>query len=201
MPRFPQDEAKIMELARKVVAGLNANPTKFPNPPVKASALQTLIDSYDSVNNEIQLAKAAWMHKTQDKNEVLEQIADATRDDVDYGEIVARDDNAALEEIGWGVRAKPTALQPPGQCRAFEIVGQGDSWVKFDWKEPADGGAVAAYKVQRSDDGVNFADAATATESEAILINQPNAKKLVYQAVAINKAGIGLASNTATISF
>jgi len=139
------------------------------------------------------------MQKTQEKNEILERIATAARNDIDYGVIIAQGNDAILQEIGWGTRAAPTALQPPGQCRAFEIIGQGDGWVRLDWKEPSDGGKVAAYKVQRSDDGANFADAATAVESEAALFNQPKGKNLIYQVVAINKAGEGLASNTVSI--
>ncbi len=201
MPKFPQDENKIIDLANNVIAGMTADTTTFPNPPTKPSDLQTLVDQYNAKNNEIQMAKADWMQKTQDKNEILEQITDATRDDIDYAQIMAKDDNAKLEQVGWSVRAAPNALQSPGQCRAFEIIGQGDGWVRFDWKEPSDGGKVAAYKIQRSEDGVNFTDAATVTESEGAVFNQPTSAKLIYQAVALNRAGVGLASNTVTISF
>ena len=81
----------------------------------------------------------------------------------------------------------------------MEVIGQGDGWVRFDWKEPTGGGKIAAYKVQRSEDGSTFTDAATATESEAALFNQPTAKRLIYQVVAINRAGIGTASNTVSL--
>lgn len=201
MPRFPKDEAKIIILARKIVAGMTANPTRFPNPPFKLTDLAALIALYDTKNDSIQIKKAAWMHETQDKNEIVDQIAGAARDNVDYGEIMARDDNAALEEFGWGVRAAPQLMQLPGQSRAFEIIGQGDAWFSVDWKEPIDGGEVASYIVQRSEDGINFDDEITVTESEATLTNQPTGKKLIYQVIAVNKAGRGLASNTVTISF
>ena len=52
--------------------------------------------------------------------------------------------------------------------------------------------------IHKKDDRVR-ADAATAVESEAALFNQPPDKKLIYQVVAINKAGEGLPSNTVSI--
>ncbi len=199
MPKFPQEETKIIELAQKVASGIANNATTFPNPPVEPTVINADLDDYFAKNNEIQLSKANTMHLTQEKNEILERISRGTRNDIDYGVLIAQGDEAILQEISWGNRAAPTALQPPGQCRAFEIIGQGDGWVKVDWKEPSSGGKPAAYKVQRSEDGANFNDAATAVESEATLYNQPKGKTLIYQVVAINKAGEGMASNTVSI--
>lgn len=156
--------------------------------------------AYFAKNNETQLAKAGWMQKTQKKNEILDRIAVAARNSIDYGVIVAQGSNAILQEIGWGTRHALTALQPRGQCTAFEIIGQGDGWVRLNWKEPADSGKVAAYKVHRSEAGSNFSDAGTAVvESEAAIFNQPKGKSLICRAVAINKAVEGLPSNTVSI--
>lgn len=199
MPKFPTEETKIIELTQKVANGIANNATTFPNPPIDPAIINADLDLFFAKNNEIQLSKANTMHLTQEKNEMLERISRAARNDIDYGVLVAQNDDAILQEIGWGTRAAPVALQPPGQCRAFEIIGQGDGWVKLDWKEPKDGGKPAAYKVQRSEDGANFNDAATAVESEAALFNQPKGKTLIYQVVAINRAGEGLTSNTISI--
>jgi hypothetical protein len=199
MPRFPTEENKIIELAQKVASGISNNAATFPNPPVSPASINMDLSDYFAKNNEIQLAKAELTHKTQEKNEILERISNAARDNVDYGVIIAKGDDAVLEEIGWGNRAAPTALQPPGQCRALEIIGQGAGYVRIDWKEPIEGGKVAAYKVQRSEDGGAFADAATVIESEAAIFNQPTGKKLTYQVVALNKAGEGMASNTVSL--
>lgn len=199
MPKFPKDENSIIALAQKVANGISVNPTIFANPPVAATAMQTDLTAYLAKNNEIQMSKARLMQRTQEKNEILERITDAARENVNYGELVAKGDNAVLEQIGWGNRAASVSLQTPGQCRALEIIGQGDAWVRVDWKEPSEGGKVAAYKVQRSEDGGSFADAATVTESEAALFDQPTGKRLTYQVVAINKAGEGMASNTVSL--
>lgn len=200
MPRFPSKEMDIIELAQKVANGIDKNPTVFPNPPAAAAAMETLLTDFFNKNEEIQLAKAAWMEKIQAKNEIFNTIVTDTKANIAYGEIVANGDNATLEKIGWSVRAASTALQPPAQCRFLEIIGQGDGWVQIDWKEPIGGGKVAAYKVQRSQNGTSFTDVATAVESEAILNNQPTGK-YIFQVVAVNKAGQGMASNTISITF
>lgn len=200
MPRFPQEETKIIELAQKVANGLLKNAATFPNPPVDGAVINSDLTAYFNKNNEIQLAKAEMMNLTQQKNVILDRIEGAAKDDIGYGEIVANGSDAVLQEIGWGTRAAPTALQPPGQCRFLEIIGQGDGWVQIDWKEPIGGGKVAAYKVQRSQNGTSFTDTATALESEAMLTNQPSGK-YIFQVVAVNKAGSGMASNTISITF
>lgn len=200
MPRFPKDENKIIELAQMVAGGIGGNPATFPNPPVTAAVMNTDLGSYVNAMQAAQSSKADWMQKTQEKNEILDRLTDAARGNIDYGIIIANGNNMILEEIGWSNRAAPTALQLPGQCRVFEIIGQGDAFVRFDWKEPADGGKVAAYKVQRSEDGSNFIDAATSVESEAALFNQPVNKKLIYRVVAINRAGEGMPSNSVSLT-
>ena len=74
---------------------------------------------------------------------------------------------------------------------------EGEGWVFLDWKEPVDGGAVAAYKIQRRlrPDGP-WTDAGMAIESEIILTNQERGKEWEYRVLAVNKASEGQPSNT-----
>jgi len=74
-------------------------------------------------------------------------------------------------------------------------AGRGDGWVFLDWKQPADGGRVSAYKVQ-SRSGGNWQDVATAIETESTLVDQPLKTQLEYRVIAINKSGEGSPSNT-----
>lgn len=99
MPRFPKEKTKIIELAQKVANGISNNITTFPNPPMTASSINTALTDYFAKNNEIQQSKAEMMHKTQEKNEILERITDAARDNIDYAVIVAHGDDAVLQEI------------------------------------------------------------------------------------------------------
>lgn len=173
----------------------------FPAPPIAPNALQTLIDAYQAKRQAADAAVVAAQMATHDKDIALEAVNTALKSDLRYAENTVNFNNHDLELIGWGGRAAPTKLQTPGQTRVLETIKQGDGWVSLDWKEPQDGGKVAAYKVQRSDDGgANWQDAATAIESEYTLYNQPTAKNLVYQVVAINKAGEGMPSNTVNVT-
>ena len=200
MPRFPKEEAKMIELAQKIANGIIKNPTTFPNPPVSGADMETDLGEYATLNNDAQNAKAEWIMKVQKKNVVRDRIAGSSKSNITYGELIAKGDNAILQEIAWSVRAAPIPLQPPGQSMFLEIIGQGDGWVNLDWKEPMEGGKVATYVVQRSQNGTSFSDVAPAVESKAVLNNQPSGK-YIFQVVALNKAGRGMASNTISITF
>ena len=85
-------------------------------------------------------------------------------------------------------------------CRELGAPRQGEGWVCLDWKKPAEGGIVSAYKVMRRQrpDGP-WAEVATAVISEATLVEQPKGSELEYRIIAINKAGEGEASNTVMV--
>ena len=200
MAKFPQDETSTVVLAELVANGIKDNASTFPNPAADPAGTLTNLAAYRAKLAEIQASEAQTRLKIQEKNEIYGRIRSDTRDNVDYAEIVAKGDAAILELVSWGNRAAPTSLQTPGQSRVLEIIGQGDGWVRLDWKEPVDGGEVASYKIQRSEDGANFSDVGTAIESIAALFEQPTAKKLFYRVVAINRAGEGAPSNTVTLT-
>ena len=62
----------------------------------------------------------------------------------------------------------------------------------LDWKEPIDGGQVAAYKVQRRESRC----IGTARESEITINGQTRSKEFEYGVLAANKAGDSEASNS-----
>lgn len=200
MPAFPTKEAEIIALAQTIAAGLAANTTTFPTPPVTVTALNAHISDYLMSRDAIIAAAAALKTMHDDKDVHLSELKQMMKDEIGYAETVAHGDDATLSLIGWGAPSPPTAMPPPGQSRALEIIGQGDGWVNLDWKEPIGGGKVAAYKIQRSEDGVNFTDAGMAVESIATMFDQPKLKSLIYRVIAVNKAGEGMPSNTISIT-
>ena len=90
-----------------------------------------------------------------------------------------------------------TSLEIPGQARTLEAPREGEGWIYLDWKEAVDGGAVAAYKIQRRlrPDGA-WSDVGIAVESEITLTNQERGKEWEYRVLAVNKTGESEASNT-----
>jgi hypothetical protein len=200
MASFPKDEQSTIVLATDVSEGIERNATTFPSPPVPATEMKSDLAAYHAKQGDIQAAEAQLRLEIQEKNEIYLRIRKATRRNVNYGEDVAQGDEAILDMINWGTRADPQRLQAPGQCRALEIIGQGTGWVRLDWKEPVDGGDVASYKIQRSEDGEHFTNVDSAVDSIAALFEQPTAKKLFYRVVAINRAGEGMPSNTVNLT-
>ena len=119
-----------------------------------------------------------------------------------YAEDKVAFDNAKLALLGWSGKAAPTptVLELPGQARTLEAPRQGEGWVFLDWKEPADGGAVASYKIERRErPSGDWTLAGIAIESETTLNGQPRAKDLEYRVTAVNKTGEGAPSNTVAV--
>lgn len=104
--------------------------------------------------------------------------------------------DAKLTALGWGGKAAPNALQVPGQPRILEAPRQGEGWVFMDWKEPADGGAVVAYKIERRERPVGDWMLISMTFESETTLNQERGKDWEYRVIASNKAGEGMPSNT-----
>ena len=197
MARFPDREAEIKALAQNIVTGLADNAGDFPAPPVTSVALAALLTSFITLCDEQVAAQAAAEQVTVTKNAGLEELVTAMRADLRYAEDAVNYDDAKLSALGWGGKAAPTALEVPGQSRALEAPRQGEGWVFLDWKKPADGGSVAAYKIERRERPAgDWTLISMAIESEATLNNQERGKDWEYRVIATNKAGEGTPSNT-----
>ena len=197
MARFPDREAQIKALAQNIVTGLSENAADFPAPPVVALDLQALLDSFITLCDEQTAAQATAEQATETKRAALTELATAMKADLRYAEDAVDYNDAKLTALGWGGKAAPTALAVPGQPRALEAPQQGEGWVFLDWKKPADGGAVAAYKIERREQPTgDWVMVNMAIESEATLNNQDRGKDWEYRVVATNKAGESVPSNT-----
>ena len=195
MARFPTKEAEIAALAERLYRGLLDNNPTFPQPPVHPMLLRMRKLTYQSRHDTFLAARAAAEQSITDKDTALEELIDALKSDIRYAENKVDYNDDKLKLIGWSGKETPTALAPPGETRQLEAPKQGEGWVFLDWKAPADGGRVSAYKVQRRSGG-NWQDVATAIETESTLVGQPKGIELEYRVIAINKSGEGSPSNT-----
>jgi len=197
MARFPDREAQIKALAQNIVTGLTENAADFPAPPVLSLDLQALLDSFIVLCDEQTAAQATAEQATETKRAGQAELVTAMKADLRYAEDAVDYNDAKLTALGWGGKAAPTALQVPGQPRALEAPQQGEGWVFLDWKRPADGGAVAAYKIERRERPTgDWALVSMAIESEATLNNQQRGTDWEYRIIATNKAGESAPSNT-----
>lgn len=194
--QYPNTEDSQLALAMRVAQSLSQQANTFPYPPVPIAEMQLLIADYQSKRELADNMTARAQMAAHEKEEALDVLNSALMLNLRYAENEVNFNNEILKLIGWGGRAAPVALQPPGEPRTLEVVRQGEGWIYLDWKEPAEGGKVAAYKVQRSMDGaLSWKDAAVTTGGEYTLHNQPRGRNILFQVVAFNKAGEGTPSN------
>jgi len=200
MATFPRTEPQIVALAQEMVTGLTANVAIYADPPITPAALTTKLTAYTTARNAAVAAQAAAEDTTATKDAALAALTDDMKRDIRYAENTVSGDDAKLKLIGWGGKATGQALAAPGQCRTLEAPKQGEGWVFLDWKEPIDGGKLAAYTVQRRERPSGpWTDVATAIESEITLSAQTRNKEFEYRVIAINKAGQGEPSNTVMV--
>lgn len=197
MATFPRTEAQVKVLAQNLAAGLTANAADFPTPPVTSVALQALLTSLITLSDEQVTAQAAAELATQTKTAGLDEMVAAMKADLRYAEDAVNHDDAKLTALGWGGRSAGTALQAPGQPRTLEAPQQGEGWIFLDWKQPADGGSVAAYRIERRERPTgDWTLISMAIDSEATLNNQERGKDWEYRVIATNRAGESVPSNT-----
>jgi len=197
MAHFPSREAEVLALAQELMSGLTGYSDIYPAPPIIPQELDTAISEYTATRDAAVVAQATAEQATAAKDEILQTLIDDMRADLRYAENTVDYDDEKLKLLGWGGRKAKTSLVPPGQARTLEAPREGEGWIYMDWKEPSDGGKVAAYKIERRERPEGpWADAGIAMESEVTLSDQERGKEWEYRVVAVNKAGEGMPSNT-----
>ena len=197
MAKFPRREDGIVALAGEMSAGLTANPTVYPAPPVAPLDLETAMGTYIAAREAAVAEAAAAEQATTTKEEALEGLTDAMKADLRYAENTVDFDDDKLKLLGWGGRKAGTSLEPPGQPRTLEAPREGEGWLFLDWKEPVEGGKVASYKIERRERPEGpWSIAGVAMETEVTLASQERGKEFEYRVIAVNKAGEGMPSNT-----
>ena len=198
MPRFPKKEAEIVALANRMADGFLRNRPIYPQPPFRHMWLRVKTRYYLIYRDDLIAKQAAAEQATATKDEALEELIEAMKADVHYAENTVNFDDNKLKLIGWAGKKVATTLQPPGQARLLEAPKQGAGWLFLDWKVPAEGGKVGAYKVQRRS-GESWDNIATAILTETTLVEQPEKTGLEFRVIAVNKSGEGQASNTVMV--
>ena len=198
--RFPQTEPEIAALALRVVQGLRQATEDFPAPPVPPDELEARLGTFNTADAATVVTHTTFREQHVVKDEALEDLVDGVKADIKYAEIAVRDRPEKLSQLGWAGRRRGSALEVPGEVRDIGIKVEGDTWVVFDWKPPVDGGAVAAYKIQRRKrDGGSWKDVGTSVETAHLLSGQPRGIEFEYRLLAVNKAGAGQPSATVTV--
>ena len=197
MARFPQSEPEIAALAMLVTHGLGQASEDFPTPPVPADEMQARLDRYNTALAATVVAETEFRGQHAVKDDALEEMVDGVKANLRYAEIAVRDEPGKLSQLGWGARSRGSALETPGEVRDIGVRAEGDTWIVLDWKAPVDGGAVAAYTIQRRNrDAGSWKDIGTSVETERLIGSQPRGVDLEYRVIAVNRAGNGQPRHT-----
>jgi len=201
MARFPSREAEMAALAGTMVHGLAEHAEDFPDCPVSVEALQEALARYNRAKEIAATAQGAAAEAFDEKQDAAQDLSDKMKNVLRYAEIAVRQDEAKLKNIGWSGRSDPVSLQPPGAPRTLEVKREGRGWVYLDWKTPAEGGSVSAYRVlTRTSGDTEWKEVVLSFESMTVLTEQPQGVDLEFQVIAINKAGVSLPSNLITVA-
>ena len=200
MARFPISQADVLALAETIKAGLDSNIAVYPAPPVQSAEFQAELTTYKAALNTVTAALAAYEEALAVKDEALSSLKRKMKKNLRYAENVVSFNDDKLKLLGWSGKRANKGLTVPGQVRSLKTIEQELDRLVIEWKKPASGGKVAAYKIQRCVKGTGkFSDIATSLKTRAELIEQPRLTDLEYRVIALNKAGQSPPSNTVTV--
>jgi hypothetical protein len=198
VPRFPKSEAKVAELAMRIADGLARATGEFASPPVSPAVLSAQLEAFHEKKAALVATRAKARMQRADKIRAFKTLKDSMRANLRYAEVTVRRQPELLGGLGWGPRRPRTPLKPPGEVRDITIQQQGDTWLLLTWNAPAAGGAVAVYSIQRRTPPDAWEDVATSMDTIELLREQPRGVDLEYRVLAMNRAGTGSPSATAT---
>ena len=199
MAKFPTREAEVAALAGTIIHGLSENADDFPACPVGVETLQESLNRYNRAKDVAASAQGAAAEAFEEKDDAVQGLTEHMKDVLRYAETAARHDESKLKNLGWSGRKAAANVVPPGPPRTLEVKREGRGWVYLDWKTPADGGTVSAYRVLTRPAGeTEWKEAVLCFESMVVLTDQPQNVEIEYQIFAINKAGVSLPSNLIT---
>ena len=194
MSVLPKTELEIIALAQTVVEGLTRMSADFPAPPVPVSDLVAWLADYTSALHGGTEADMVSKVQVAAKNQAVQRIREGIKANLGYAEITARKDALKLAGLGWGPKRERTPLETPGEVRDIVIGKQGAGFVLLKWTAPVNGGAPAAYEVQRQQDNGSWEEAGVSATTEHVAANQPRGVSLNYRVIAVNRAGSGAPS-------
>jgi hypothetical protein len=203
MPNFPRREADVVALANAMAAGYKAHTADFPS--ADPAALTRILGEYNRAKTAQISIMGLAQTATETKNLRLYTLEEIMRNELEKSKVDVGSDSQKLEYIGWGSKAAPSPLDPPGQPRNLDPVSHNASTLLLDWKAPAraSGGLVRSYIIERRyqpiSGGESWVQVGMALDTEVTLIDQPRGLQLEYRVKAVNAGGESTPSNTVTV--
>lgn len=189
MPVFPSEDSDVVELARKVAKGIAENHKLYPLPPIGPDDLRLSADNFIKAREREIAAKRNLEDASRQREQLLEELVEKTKLNVNYAESTVDYDDDQLRKLGWRGR-KPQRLLPPGAPRVLEVVRIQDGAVELDWKKPSDGGDPQSYRIEAMAEGdERYSLKGFSLHSDTVLTNFAPGKKYQVRVIAVNKIG------------
>jgi len=202
--KVPRKDTELIAFADAIISGFKTDTNIFKLPPYTYEQLTIMADNLSLTIANVAQNKASYEAAIIARNAELKTFHEAVIESTEYCYRIAKDNKAILAMVGLVPRTEKRPTEPPGQCRELAVVKQEIGRVIFKWKNPAAGGRIKAYLVQRKETEAppeEWMNLWTATIKEADIKEQPEGKVFDYRVRAINNAGIGTPSNIVTIKF
>ena len=200
MPTLPSADDALLAAARQVVAGINANPALWVNPPINAAQQTTDANNFETAAQDQVAKKAAAEQATETKNDRKKVLKTNLSRLKSWAEGLVGKNDPRLNQLGFGAPSAPTPLQRPGQPEAVEACEEKPTGeFKLEWKKPTSGGKPAGYQILRklaAETTFNIIANASSKATEKVMTAQPLNNLMQFRIVAFNDAGESLPSNT-----
>ncbi len=202
--RIPRKEADLIILADAIIGGLKANPDIFKNSPITFKELSTLVSTLISSKDKVTEKKADYEAAVADKDKDATTLYEGTSEIADFCYRITKNDKALLAKVGLSAPQERKPAEMPGQCRLFTTIKQGIDSAVFEWKRPVKQGRIRAYVIQRRKFETSteaWETVWTTVDKEVEIKGQPEDQVFEYRVRALNKAGLGVASNIVSVRF
>lgn len=205
MAYFPNTEPEIVSLANVMIAGCNEHPEDFPS--ITVADLQTALTNYQSQHQQQEDAKSQAQIATVTKDDALQELVSAMKNDLKLAEVDTADDPEKLTEIGWAAKSGPTPIILPKAPTNLKSVYEGAGTLELQWEKPVHSAhrPVSNFIVQRRDQqqpDSGFTEwklVDMSYQPHINLLGQPRGIQLEYRVIATNAAGESSPSNTASV--
>jgi hypothetical protein len=203
MPTTPSVDDELLQSARQVIVGINANPNLWRNPPIDLPVQTANADTFEAAMQDQVARKAAAEQATAVKNDNRAVVKSNLSRLKSWAESIVGKDDPRLNELGFSGPAEATPLEPPGQPGSLSACNQKPTGeLTLEWEKAEDGGKPAGYQIQRklpTEAAFSIVATATTRVTEKTLMNQPLDVLIQYRIVAFNDAGDSIPSNTVEV--
>jgi len=180
--------AKI-QYGRRLIAGINDNPTLFPAPNPSVLVLTAKVDGVETAYNEALAARLNAKSLTQLLQDQVDSFANSVSLLASYVDNISAGDRAVIERSGFSLRAAPTPVGPlPAPTNLRSAPGDHVGHAVLRWTAVY---GAKSYNIERAEDGaeLKWSFLASSTKREAQVNSMISGKTYWHRVAAVGASG------------